>query len=109
MTSQGASGQARDDPAPARSQSLGHHSRVIAPRELTDVVYRCARTAGVHAGDAKALAARWTEAAIAGTGADAVTIARTGLEISQAAFDCLTRAAEAFLVSEQLLDQIVES
>jgi len=82
---------------------------LVAPRELTDLVYRCARTAGVSAGVAATLSALWTEAAIAVAGTNMSSVARHGLPVDRAAFDSLSRSAEAFLVSERLLDQIAES
>ena len=82
---------------------------VCAPREITDLVYRCARVAGVPAGAAKTLAAQWTEAAFAAAGTDAQESAHSGVAVKHTAFDCLCRGSEAFLVSEQVLDQIAES
>ncbi len=82
---------------------------VVAPREITDLVYRCARVAGVPVGTAKLLAARWTEAAFALAETGPKEAARHGLAVNRAAFDCLSHSAGAFLVSEQLLDQIAES
>ena len=82
---------------------------VVAPRELTDLVYRCARTAGVRVGTARMLATRWTEAAFAAANTNPRDAARHGLSVDRAAFDCLSHAAEAFLVSEQLLDEIAKS
>ncbi len=82
---------------------------VVAPRELTDLVYRCARTAGVGAGAAAELAIEWMSAAAAAAEIGPFEAARSGIPIQRAAFDCLCRSAEAFLVSEHLLDQIAES
>lgn len=82
---------------------------VVAPRELTDLVYRCARTAGVPVRIARVLASQWTAAAILVAESDAEHSARHGLPVEQQAFDCLCRSADAFLVSEALLDEIAES
>lgn len=80
----------------------------VAPRELTDLAYRCARTAGVDAGVAVHLAHCWTAAAMTVAGTTEEEAARAGLLVDPAAFECLCRSAEAFLVSEELLDQIAE-
>ena len=82
---------------------------VVAPRELTDLVYRCARIAGIDAGAAAELANEWMSAAAAVAGIGPFEAARSGIPVQRTAFDCLCRSAEAFLVSEQLLDQIAES
>lgn len=82
---------------------------VVAPRELTDLVYRCARTVGVSVRIARVLASQWTAAAIAVADSNTADAARHGLPVDQHAFDCLCRSADAFLVSEALLDEIAES
>lgn len=82
---------------------------LVAPRELIDLVYRCGRSAGVAPGIASELARSWLDAARSVTGLDAAESARFGIPIERSAFDCLSQAAEAFLVAERLLDEIAES
>lgn len=82
---------------------------VLAPRELIDLVYRCARIAGIDAGAAAELAIEWMSAAAAVVGINPFEAARMGIPVRRSAFDCLSGAARAFLVTEQLLDQIAES
>lgn len=82
---------------------------VVAPRELIDLVYRCARVAGIDAGAAGELAIEWMQAAEAAAGIDPFEAARSGISVRRSAFDCLNEAARSFLVTEQLLDRIAQS
>lgn len=79
---------------------------LVAPRELDDLVYRCARIAGVEAGWASTIARSWTEAALAVAGTDRARAVRSGLPLAPLAFNSLCEAAAGFLVSEQALDDL---
>ncbi len=84
--------------------SSGHV--VVAPRELDDLVYRCARVAGVEAGCATSIARSWTDAALTVAGRARSEAARTGLPLAPEAFSSLCDAAAGFLVSERVLDDL---
>lgn len=84
-------------------------SITVAPRELTDLVYRCARTGGIDAGTATDIARLWTEAAIRAASTEQTAAAAHGVVVDQGAFDILCQCAEAFLVAESDLDRIAEA
>jgi len=80
---------------------------IVAQRELHDLLYRCGRVIGIDPATAAELAQIWTVASAEATiGTDQPSA--SSLPLPRGVFDGLAAAAAPFLVSESVIDGLID-